>query len=79
MEEYKKENWMELVQRVEAAGVDAIEINFSCPHGMPGEEGGGNFLFLKKKKEEGGGRGKKQEQKSRSKKQEARSKSVGVF
>lgn len=26
---------MEIVTRCEAAGVDAFEINFSCPHGMP--------------------------------------------
>ena len=37
MEEYSEERWLELVERVEGAGVDAIEINFSCPHGMPGE------------------------------------------
>ena len=28
-------NWVEIVTRCEAAGVDAFEINFSCPHGMP--------------------------------------------
>jgi len=38
MEEYSEERWLELVERVEVeGGVDAIEINFSCPHGMPGE------------------------------------------
>ena len=30
-----KDAWLELVARCEAAGVDAFEINFSCPHGMP--------------------------------------------
>jgi dihydropyrimidine dehydrogenase (NADP+) len=27
--------WVELVEKCEAAGVDAFEINFGCPHGMP--------------------------------------------
>ncbi|KAG5536062.1 hypothetical protein RHGRI_023747 [Rhododendron griersonianum] len=35
MEEYDKAAWEELIGRVEQTGVDAIEINFSCPHGMP--------------------------------------------
>ena len=35
MQEYNKEAWEELIERCEAAGVDAFEINFSCPHGMP--------------------------------------------
>ncbi|XP_027169016.1 dihydropyrimidine dehydrogenase (NADP(+)), chloroplastic [Coffea eugenioides] len=35
MEEYDKAAWHELIDRVEQTGVDAIEINFSCPHGMP--------------------------------------------
>ncbi|MSU70216.1 MAG: NAD-dependent dihydropyrimidine dehydrogenase subunit PreA [Opitutaceae bacterium] len=35
MEEYNKDTWIELVQRCEAAGVDAFELNFSCPHGLP--------------------------------------------
>ncbi|KAK4280658.1 hypothetical protein QN277_012254 [Acacia crassicarpa] len=35
MEEYNKSAWQELVDRVEQTGVDAIEVNFSCPHGMP--------------------------------------------
>ena len=35
MDEYKKENWVEIVRRCEEIGVDAFEINFSCPHGMP--------------------------------------------
>ncbi|KAK7275259.1 hypothetical protein RIF29_16369 [Crotalaria pallida] len=35
MEEYNKTAWEELIDRVEQTGVDALEINFSCPHGMP--------------------------------------------
>lgn len=35
MEEYNKSAWHELIERVEESGVDALEINFSCPHGMP--------------------------------------------
>ncbi|MQM21600.1 hypothetical protein Taro_054643 [Colocasia esculenta] len=35
MEEYNKAAWQELIERVEETGVDAFEINFSCPHGMP--------------------------------------------
>ncbi|CAH9095016.1 unnamed protein product [Cuscuta europaea] len=35
MEEYNKAAWEELIYRVEETGVDAIEVNFSCPHGMP--------------------------------------------
>lgn len=35
MEEYDKAAWWELIDRVEQTGVDAMEINFSCPHGMP--------------------------------------------
>lgn len=35
LQEYNKDAWVEIVQRCEAAGVDAFEVNFSCPHGMP--------------------------------------------
>ncbi|XP_047328401.1 dihydropyrimidine dehydrogenase (NADP(+)), chloroplastic [Impatiens glandulifera] len=35
MEEYNKAAWEELIDRVEQTGIDGIEINFSCPHGMP--------------------------------------------
>lgn len=35
MEEYNKDAWVEIVQRCEASGVDAFELNFSCPHGLP--------------------------------------------
>src|SRR4029077_14664977 len=35
MEEYRKEAWVEIVERCQEAGVDALECNFSCPHGLP--------------------------------------------
>jgi dihydroorotate dehydrogenase subfamily 1 len=35
MEEYRKDAWFEIVERCEATGVDAFELNFSCPHGLP--------------------------------------------
>jgi len=35
MEECNKDSWVELVERCQACGVDAFELNFSCPHGMP--------------------------------------------
>lgn len=35
MEEYNRDAWVEIVQRCEDAGVDAFELNFSCPHGLP--------------------------------------------
>lgn len=35
MEEYKKENWQEIVRAVQETGVDAFEMNLSCPHGLP--------------------------------------------
>ncbi|KAG2664757.1 hypothetical protein I3760_16G098600 [Carya illinoinensis] len=35
MEEYDKAAWEELIDRVEHTGIDAIQINFSSPHGMP--------------------------------------------
>eukprot|EP00897_Mesotaenium_endlicherianum_P007915 jgi/Mesen1/7151/ME000037S06513 len=35
MEEYNRPAWEEVIRRVEATGVDGLEINFSCPHGMP--------------------------------------------
>lgn len=35
MEEYKKENWQEMVRRVQETGVDGFEMNLSCPHGLP--------------------------------------------
>eukprot|EP00877_Chromochloris_zofingiensis_P008628 jgi/Chrzof1/4018/Cz13g17120.t1 len=35
MEEYNRDAWEEIIERCEGVGVDAFEINFSCPHGMP--------------------------------------------
>ncbi|MBS0195636.1 MAG: NAD-dependent dihydropyrimidine dehydrogenase subunit PreA [Planctomycetes bacterium] len=35
MEEYRKDSWVEIVERCQEAGVDAFELNFSCPHGLP--------------------------------------------
>ena len=35
MEEFRKDAWVEIVERCEAVGVDAFELNFSCPHGLP--------------------------------------------
>jgi dihydroorotate dehydrogenase subfamily 1 len=34
MEEYDKDRWQELTRLVQDTGVDAFELNFSCPHGM---------------------------------------------
>lgn len=33
--EVRKEEWQQLAAAAEKAGCDAIELNFSCPHGMP--------------------------------------------
>lgn len=35
MEEYNRDAWVEIVGRCEETGVDAFELNFSCPHGLP--------------------------------------------
>lgn len=35
MEEYNKDRWVEIVERVQATGVAGFELNFSCPHGLP--------------------------------------------
>jgi dihydroorotate dehydrogenase subfamily 1 len=35
MEEYRKEAWQEITKRVQETGVDAFELNLSCPHGLP--------------------------------------------
>jgi dihydroorotate dehydrogenase subfamily 1 len=35
MEEFRRDAWIEIVERCQAAGVDAFELNFSCPHGLP--------------------------------------------
>ena len=35
MEEYNKDAWIEIVEKCQEVGVDAFELNFSCPHGLP--------------------------------------------
>jgi dihydroorotate dehydrogenase subfamily 1 len=35
MEEYRREAWHEIVKRTQETGVDAFELNLSCPHGLP--------------------------------------------
>jgi dihydropyrimidine dehydrogenase (NADP+)/dihydropyrimidine dehydrogenase (NAD+) subunit PreA len=35
MEEYNKDAWHEIVGRCQDVGVDAFELNMSCPHGLP--------------------------------------------
>lgn len=35
MEEYARDRWFEIIERCAACGVDAFELNFSCPHGLP--------------------------------------------
>lgn len=35
MEEFRRDAWVEIVERCQEAGVDAFECNFSCPHGLP--------------------------------------------
>ncbi|MDP6409564.1 MAG: NAD-dependent dihydropyrimidine dehydrogenase subunit PreA [Planctomycetota bacterium] len=35
MEEYHADRWVEIVERTQATGVDALELNLSCPHGLP--------------------------------------------
>jgi dihydropyrimidine dehydrogenase (NADP+)/dihydropyrimidine dehydrogenase (NAD+) subunit PreA len=34
MEEYHKDRWIEIIERVQATGVAGFELNFSCPHGL---------------------------------------------
>jgi dihydropyrimidine dehydrogenase (NAD+) subunit PreA len=42
MAEPKEEDWEDLARAVSEAGVDMLELNFGCPHGMP-ERGMGAF------------------------------------
>ena len=35
MEEYNKAAWQQIVRAVQDTGVDAFELNLSCPHGLP--------------------------------------------
>lgn len=41
MEEPSQARWQELTDKVVKAGADIIELNFSCPHGMPERKMGG--------------------------------------
>jgi dihydropyrimidine dehydrogenase (NAD+) subunit PreA len=38
-----EKNWRRLVEAVQEAGIDALELNVSCPHGMP-SKGMGAFI-----------------------------------
>ncbi len=40
MESYNKDRWQELAGLCDEAGVDAFELNFSCPHGHPEDQMG---------------------------------------
>lgn len=35
MEEYNRDAWQRIVKEVQDTGVDAFELNLSCPHGLP--------------------------------------------
>ncbi len=35
MEEYRRDAWHEIIERTQATGIDGIELNLSCPHGLP--------------------------------------------
>ena len=35
MEEFNKDAWVEITERCQDLGVDALELNLSCPHGLP--------------------------------------------
>lgn len=35
MEEYQRERWHEIIRLVQDTGIHGIELNLSCPHGMP--------------------------------------------
>ncbi len=35
MEEYSRARWHEIVERTQETGIDAFELNLSCPHGLP--------------------------------------------
>jgi dihydropyrimidine dehydrogenase (NAD+) subunit PreA len=43
MAEIRKEQWQEMAVSLQKAGADALELNFSCPHGMP-EKGLGSAI-----------------------------------
>jgi dihydroorotate dehydrogenase subfamily 1 len=35
MEEYREDAWYEIIEKCQDVGVDAFELNLSCPHGLP--------------------------------------------
>ena len=35
MEEFSQDAWCEIIERCQDTGVDAFELNLSCPHGLP--------------------------------------------
>jgi dihydropyrimidine dehydrogenase (NAD+) subunit PreA len=43
MAEVRKEKWQSMAVSLQEAGADALELNFSCPHGMP-EKGLGSAI-----------------------------------
>ncbi|ATW23855.1 NAD-dependent dihydropyrimidine dehydrogenase subunit PreA [Candidatus Formimonas warabiya] len=43
MAEVRKERWQNMAMSLQKAGADALELNFSCPHGMP-EKGLGSAI-----------------------------------
>lgn len=43
MADLQEESWKKLSREMEQAGADALELNFSCPHGMP-EKGIGSAI-----------------------------------
>ena len=47
MEEYRRDAWIEIVERCQDTGVDAFELNFSCPHGLPERQMGAAILHLR--------------------------------
>jgi dihydropyrimidine dehydrogenase (NADP+) len=46
MEEYHRSSWEEIIERVEATGVDALEINLGCAHGKMGAAMGQDCVLL---------------------------------
>ncbi len=40
MEQYRRDSWVEIVERCQEAGVDGFELNMSCPHGLPEQKMG---------------------------------------
>ncbi len=35
MEEHRRDAWHEIIERTQRTGIDAFELNLSCPHGLP--------------------------------------------